>query len=156
MVKRKQYSEEQRQKFADYLRSKPQHVLRRIADAYNTSLMEESRFQKELTFYQILQNQSLGGFRIGNRSISYSQARVVYEMVVNGKYGGLMGDGKPFGGLPVFQQNNPSSVETRVSTPLKEVQTELGLLFDTAPTGYFAGQNYAVGKKGKKSFRFFS
>lgn len=88
MTQKRIYNEKDRQRYADFMRTKPEHLLRRIAVAYDRALdyvaMGLRTGNEALS--EELRKEGLLGFKI-----SYKQARIVYEMVVEEKYGGLKG-----------------------------------------------------------------
>lgn len=105
--------EQRRIKFANYLRTKNDYHLRAIAQAFQRLDKElESSFQdtifldKDYTamLHKELRKHKLEGYVIHGRQISAAQARIVYEIVFDGKYGGLDGKGKRSSGLALFEQ----------------------------------------------------
>ena len=88
--------EKKRQSFANFMRSKPEHILRRVASAYEQAREEAYRFElldsdmtrKNHFLKQHLRKENLGGFAIGGRDITYKQAAIVCAMT-EGRYGGI-------------------------------------------------------------------
>lgn len=132
MAKRRNLTPEQaeknRQIFANMMRgTRTQHVLRRIADAYDASMQfDELGLDRKFNFYRILTQQNQASCMIGTREISYSQARIVYDMVFKGKYGGIDRKNKTSECLPLF------------SRKLSEGQMQF-----QRPEGWFPGIDYA-------------
>ena len=92
MANQKTYTDEHRKSFAIFMRNtRTEDVLRRIATAYDIAGVE-GRFTKPLPealaieLRRQFKNQNLEGYSINGRPISPSQARIVYEMVREGKY----------------------------------------------------------------------
>ena len=120
----KQTSEKQKQAFADFLRQrKPAHILRSISAAYDWASVEaENGFDPNLALHNALRRHSLQGYSINGQSITYSQARVVYEMVKLNRYGGLSGRGEQF---PRPDGCFPEMVKQSSETYLKEYESAL-------------------------------
>jgi hypothetical protein len=153
MAKKKQYTEADRQRFANVLRTRSEHVLRRIADAYKQALESgETYIGKQFLFYSQINAQSLSNCQINNTPITYAQARVVYEMVFNVKYGGLNQNTRTSKGLAVFQRPTLESKAEPTNPQIpKETQPELDLVLSSAPEGYFPGLHYAVGARTRRT-----
>jgi hypothetical protein len=89
-------TQEQRQRLATTFRTMPQHLLRRIADAYEDAsrLVNTHLADPEQAIGTAFVRQGLREMHFGKAALSYRQARVVYELVRKGEYGGLDNEGK--------------------------------------------------------------
>lgn len=111
--------EQKRIKFANYLRTKNDYHLRAIAQAFRSlddeleSAFQDTIFQyKDYTvmLHRELEKHELEGYVIHGRQISAAQARVIYEMVFEGKYGGLDGKDKTSQGLALFEPTSKENI----------------------------------------------
>lgn len=112
--------EQKRIKFANHLRTKNDYHLRTIAQAFRSlddkleSSFQDTIFQyKDYTamLHRELKKHKLEGYVIHGKQISAAQARVIYEMIFEGKYGGLDGTGKTSQGLALFEPTSKESIK---------------------------------------------
>jgi len=84
---RRERDEKARCNFAKFMRTKSGELLGRINAAYEHAFDLVNIGVPETTaFNKAMRAQSLLGYVIGTTPLSYKQARVVYEMVSEGKY----------------------------------------------------------------------
>lgn len=84
---RKERDEKSRWNFAKFMRAKPAELLGRISAAYQHAFdLSQVGVPEATAFNKALRNQNLSSYVIGRTPLSYKQARIVYEMIVLGKY----------------------------------------------------------------------
>lgn len=143
--------EDKRRKFAFFLRTLHSSYLRKIAESFSNvdKLIRSDRDPSQLLLDSIcdellhrdLRNRRLGGCSIRGRRITYKQARVIYELIFKGKYGGFNCDDKPLPALVL-----PGKAVSFASFGENEL---FGERFYNKPDGWFPGKSYAVGSREK-------
>jgi hypothetical protein len=131
-----QQKEAKRAEFAKQMRiRRSSMVLRGLADVFeDASLKVDAGFDYSLAIGGALRRHNLTSHTIGGRTPSYSQLRIIYEMVREGKYGGLAGDSKLSGPIAIFQSTHNTA-------------PTLGSGSYNRPEGWFPGRDYAVGER---------
>jgi hypothetical protein len=124
---KKTYTEEDRRNFAYcVLRGKPDHLLRRVASAYDWASTERDAMGTipQRSWESALKRFGIENFTINGRAISYGQARIAYRLV-HGEFGGLKG---PSGDVAIFENpfefydvelgDRPKPTPIPVNTPI--------------------------------------
>jgi hypothetical protein len=121
-------TEKERQRFANFMRTKPEHVLRRISTAFDIATQ-----YRELGlegFQNAMKRQFLEGYVINGRELSISQARIVYEMVTQGKYGGLKRNDRPYNPQLAITQRPEGYFPPIIPQDMEECRKEMDRLLE--------------------------